>query len=681
MRIGLIALGGCIKAPPVAYGLTPDTGGHITYLLGEAQALARTPGVTGVDIYTRRFDDRALGPFHALAEERVSERCRIVRIDSGDPRYLAKERLAADLPAFTHALLDHFETNGAPDVLHAHFADAAEAAFAARDRFGCRVVYTAHSLALDKAEAMPESRASLCPRLEQERAAVAGADAIIGSSRDECERQLLGYKGARVETIHQVPPGIERRDVSVGAIAKAREAIAPFLTDPERPFIFAVARPVEKKNLVSLVRMMGDHRSLREAANLVILAGLRSDIAEEDAESASVHRALLEAIDRHDLYGHVAIPKRHDGETVEGLYRLASRQRGIFANPALFEPYGLTIVEAASHGVPTVATARGGPRDIIETLGHGVAIDPENEPAFAKAMIGLLQDPERWEIHARRGRERAAQWSWDDYAGEFVRIVRDLDEKPVAVAPPIELLALCDIDNTLTGCRRGAARLSRLLSAQKGWRFGVATGRSLQQARRILGEWDLPSPTLLITSVGSEIYWRRGGSLERDEDYSAHIAHDWHPEGVIAALAEMDGLEPQDAHEQRTYKRSYFFDDPDVPGRVERALEQAGVAARVIASHDRLLDVLPARAGKGAAMRWAANRMGLDERKIVAVGDSGNDADMLESCANAVLVSNHSHELSYLTDRANVRVARHPHALGVVEGLVAAAQAERRVAS
>ena len=60
---------------------------------------------------------------------------------------------------------------------------------------------------------------------------------------------------------------------------------------------------------------------------------------------------LLMAIDRHDLYGSVAVPKHHRNEDVPELYRLAVRRRGVFVNPALTEPFGLTLIEAAASGL------------------------------------------------------------------------------------------------------------------------------------------------------------------------------------------------------------------------------------------------------------------------------------------------------------------------------------------
>ncbi len=50
---------------------------------------------------------------------------------------------------------------------------------------------------------------------------------------------------------------------------------------------------------------------------------------------------------------------------------LSTATRGVFVNPALQEPFGLTLIEAAAHGAPIVATCNGGPVDIVKTLSNG----------------------------------------------------------------------------------------------------------------------------------------------------------------------------------------------------------------------------------------------------------------------------------------------------------------------
>jgi sucrose-phosphate synthase len=95
----------------------------------------------------------------------------------------------------------------------------------------------------------------------------------------------------------------------------------------------------------------------------------------------------------------------------------------------------------------------------------------------------------------------------------------------------------------------------------------------------------------------------------------------------------------------------------------------ADLPVRVIHSHGHLLDILPERAGKGAAMIWTARAMGIDLDHVYAAGDSGNDLDMLDACRNGIVVANHSAELAPLVGRPTIYLARRPHAGGVVEGM------------
>lgn len=65
-----IALQGCLKAGPIPYGLTADTGGHIRYLLELVAALAECPEVSHQIIVTRAFDEPHLGAEYNRQEEK-----------------------------------------------------------------------------------------------------------------------------------------------------------------------------------------------------------------------------------------------------------------------------------------------------------------------------------------------------------------------------------------------------------------------------------------------------------------------------------------------------------------------------------------------------------------------------------------------------------------------------------
>ncbi|KQN26817.1 hypothetical protein ASE86_03510 [Sphingomonas sp. Leaf33] len=675
MRVMSLVLGGCIKAPPVAFGLTADTGGHITYALGAAQALVARDDVTSVEIVTRLIDDPILGAVYAQPYEPIEERLAIRRIDTGTHSYLSKEASAADRPAFTAALLQYIAAiDERPDVIHAHFADAAEVAAAVRRRFGIPFIYTAHSLGIDKAASCGMTGGALDARIAHEGRAIIDADAIIASSRDEAERQLMLYPGASPERIHCVPPGAAL-DSGTPDTAAAAALVAPFLRDLAKPMLLAIARPVHKKNLGALVDLYAGDSRLRARCNLVIVAGLRDGPDSGDTEQRAVVGGLIERLDRHDLYGSLALPKRHAAGDVAGLYALAAASGGVFVNPALTEPYGLTLTEAATHGLPVVATMHGGPADIVARLGHGVVADPNDPERFAASIRNLIDDRAAWQAASTNGVVRSQALGWPAYAARFVDIARGVIERarrPMAAIrrPVFDDLLLSDIDHTLTGCTQSAVALCDLLRTRLALGFGVATGRSVQEALRLLAEWDYPDPDLLITSVGSEIYWRTGLTLVSDDDFAKHIAEGWRPRAVASALESLSDLEPQPPVDQRRFKLSYFAANETVASRVRARLEAAGVAARVIYSHGHLLDVLPMRAGKGAAMTWAASRLNLPLERVHAAGDSGNDLDMLQACPNAIVVANHEDALAPLRATGSAYFARRPHAGGVVEGLL-----------
>lgn len=673
LHILAIALGGCLKGSPVAYGITEDTGGHIAYVLGAMEGLARHPDVARADIVTRLFDDAALGAAHAMAEEILSPKSRIVRIDSGNRAYLAKEELARDRAAFTEALIRHLKAQPRlPDVIHAHFADAADVARTIKRRLGIPFIYTAHSLGIDKRDAGDRTCPALEARIAEEDAAIAAADLIVASSRDECERQLLAYPSARLGKIRRLRPGVDVAPANATGRQAARALIAPFLRSPDKPIVLAVARAVRKKNLTGLVEAFGADPLLRAQANLVILPGLRDGLKQGEVEQREVLLDLVDAIDRHDLHGCVAWPARHGQAQLAGLYDLARRSGGVFVNPALTEPYGLTLIEAAAHGLPVVATREGGPRDIVAELEHGLLVDPRDPAAIAAAIRRLLADRALWRQCSRSGAANVAEMNWDSYAAGFVALSHEIvgAPAPAVTARPAKLL-LSDIDNTLTGCREGAGRLSRHLARHRGRTlFGVATGRAFVDARRLLSEWNFPRPAVIVASVGTEIYWLREADYVRDDDYAAMLAAGWDGDAVARLLAREPGLEPQGDAEQRAFKRSYFAQDPAAVDHARQRLDEAGIAARVIHSHGRFLDIVPASGGKGAAMAHVAAVLGLTPEQVVAAGDSGNDADMLTRCPGAVVVANHDADLAHLIGRPDIYAARRSNASGVLEGLL-----------
>lgn len=664
MHIMHMALGGCLKAPPVAYGLTEDTGGHIAYVLGCALAQSARSDVTHVEIVTRAFDDATLGAVHAQSHERIDGKTSIRRIRSARGDYLEKDGLEAELPALTEAFLAALGERSRPDVIHAHFADAAALALAARARFGIPVVYTPHSLGLGKRGCVPTLRGTgaITRRIARERDAIARVDAIVVSSRDEGERQLDAYGLPSAGRVHRIEPGVHFAHDS-GGTRRAVALVDRFLAVPDKPLILAIARPVAKKNLRALVDAYALTPGLSDAANLAVVAG-----QDRDANGRAIQNDLHDAAARHGLAGRVAMPTRHDARDVPELYRLAARRRGVFVNPALHEPFGLTIIEAATARLPVVATDQGGPVDILRAIGHGVCVEPTDRDALGRAILRAVTDRRWWDACAGRAAAGSALYSWDVYAERsraLYAALRPARAREVPRAAARRLVA-CDVDGTLTGDRVAAERFAAWV-AEGHAPFVVATGRSMPEARRVLAAWGLPMPRTFITSVGTEIWHADGPArAEMDPSYAARIARGWDVDAVAAVLAAA-GAEPQAAVEQRAFKRSYLGDETEA-ARLREALDAAGMQGRVVASHGNLIDVLPARAGKAAAIAHVARLFDLTMRDCVAAGDSGNDRDMLEAAGAAIVVGNARDGIARLRG-AGIYHARTAHAAGVLEGL------------
>ena len=49
-------------------------------------------------------------------------------------------------------------------------------------------------------------------------------------------------------------------------------------------------------------------------------------------------------------------------------------KRGAFVQPALYEAFGLTVIEAMSCGLPTFATMRGGPAEVMQAQSTGSSL-------------------------------------------------------------------------------------------------------------------------------------------------------------------------------------------------------------------------------------------------------------------------------------------------------------------
>jgi sucrose-phosphate synthase len=145
----------------------------------------------------------------------------------------------------------------------------------------------------------------------------------------------------------------------------------------------------------------------------------------------------------------------------------------------------------------------------------------------------------------------------------------------------------------------------------------------------------------------------------------------WNPQEVRATLAELPGLVMQPVSYQDTFKISYYVDHAvaDVQ-EIRQALLRCEQSVNTIFSFGQFLDVVPARASKGFALRWCAEQLGFCLEKTLVSGVTGADADMLRGNTLGVVVDNqHLDELSCLSDIDNIHFSKRPYAGGILEAI------------
>ena len=202
------------------------------------------------------------------------------------------------------------------------------------------------------------------------------------------------------------------------------------LEDQTKPLLFAMSRLDRIKNMAGLVEWYANNDELRKVANLLIVGGrLRVEESNDRDEREQIERTHW-LFDEYDLEGQVRwIEMQTDKNKVGEIYRFVADRRGAFVQPALFEAFGLTVVESMSSGLPTFATRYGGPLEIIEDGKSGFHIDPTQGEATTQKMLDFFracqEDPEAWDRISRGGIQRVEErYNWALYASTLLKLSR-----------------------------------------------------------------------------------------------------------------------------------------------------------------------------------------------------------------------------------------------------------------
>ena len=261
--------------------------------------------------------------------------------------------------------------SGSLDIIHAHNGRTALIAALAQQAAGHGVcIATQHFLEPNHAT---QHGLKALPSLLAHRWVSARTRRFLAISQ-AVQQSMLARQEAPPEKIVVVPNGLSGVEVPPEAAADIRRE---FGIGRDAPLIVCVARLEREKDILTLLRAMpGVLGGVPEARALVVGTGAERASLEAAARELGIADAVQFAGFREDA-------------------RAAIAAGDVFVLPSLEEPFGLVLLEAMALKRPIVATAVGGPLEIVVDGEIGYLVPPAAPERLASALQELLTAPER----------------------------------------------------------------------------------------------------------------------------------------------------------------------------------------------------------------------------------------------------------------------------------------------
>jgi glycosyltransferase involved in cell wall biosynthesis len=224
-----------------------------------------------------------------------------------------------------------------------------------------------------------------------------GRGAWVHTHTSSVAAEVVASLGARPERVRVVHPGVSLPEpassqLEPGEVA-ARSALLP---DWVSHYVLAIGTVEPRKDLPSLVQAFGGFAKDYPGLALV-------HAGPDGWGSAQLEEAIAACPAASQVVRLGYVDDRARDELMAGA--------SVFAFPSLYEGFGLPPLQAMVAGAPVVATRCGAVEEVLGDAARLVEVGDVD--ALAEALEGLLGDEAgRLEL-ARRGRERAALYTWE----------------------------------------------------------------------------------------------------------------------------------------------------------------------------------------------------------------------------------------------------------------------------
>ena len=262
----------------------------------------------------------------------------------------------------------------------------------------CNARTAAYVHGLDLTVPHPIYRALWRPALRQMQTVIANSNATATLAAD------IGISSARIEIVH---PGVEIPESDPKARARFRAA---HRIASRTPVLLSVGRLTARKGLREFVGEVLPHILQAQPDVVLVVVG---DAPENALYAQGQSPASIQAAaDAAGVGPHLRFVGKRFGPELADAYFGADLHvfpvRELANDP---EGFGMVAVEAAAHGLPTVAYATGGVVDAVADGISGRLVPPGDAEAFAAAVVGLLGEP----LIEDRVREYAHRFAWSHF--------------------------------------------------------------------------------------------------------------------------------------------------------------------------------------------------------------------------------------------------------------------------